>query len=268
MPHKAASAEARELHSRFSAALLDPGIAPPPFVIAHDDKNTARRFDVYRNNVVVSLIEAVIAIYPAVQKLTGADFFRAIARAHIRETPPKSALLFEYGRDFPAFIDRYPHALGLPWLSDVARVERAWLDSYHAQDAAPLNPNTLSAVPPERLGELRLIAHPATRIVRSPYAATSIFSANRSEDPPDPATRIESSNPQDTLITRPGMHVEVRELPPGAAAFLLGLLGGHTLSVAADEAMQASPAFDLAANLAGALQAGVFCSLQLGKYRE
>jgi Putative DNA-binding domain len=268
MPHEAASAEAREIHSRFSAALLDPGIAAPPVVIAHDGKNTARRFDVYRNNVVVSLIGAVIAIYPAVQKLTGADFFRAIARAYIRETPPKSALLFEYGREFPAFIDRYPYALGLPWLSDVARVERAWLDSYHAQDAAPLNPNTLSPVPPERLGELRFIAHPAARIVRSQYAATSIFSANREEDPPDPAARIESSNPQDTLITRPGMQVEVRQLPPGGAAFLLGLLGGHTLSVAVEEATHASPAFDLPANLAGALEAGVFGSLQLGKYRE
>jgi hypothetical protein len=268
MLHKAASAESRELHSRFSAALLDPGIAPPPLVVVHDGKNTARRFDVYRNNVVVSLIEAVIAIYPAVQKLTGADFFRAMARAHIRETPPRSALLFEYGRDFPAFIDRYPYALGLPWLGDIARVERAWLDSYHAQDAAPLNPNTLSAVPFELLGELRFIAHPATRIVRSLYAATSIFSANREEDPPDPAARIESSNPQDTLITRPGMQVEVRQLPPGGAAFLLGLLGGHTLSVAVDEANQACPAFDLSANLAGALEAGVFGSLQLGRYRE
>jgi len=262
------SAPAQDLQHRFSAALLDPGVAPPPFVIAHGGKKAARRFDVYRNNVVVSLIETVIAIYPAVHRLTGADYFRAMARAYIRETPPKSALLFEYGRDFPAFIDHYPNALDIPWLGDVARIERAWLDSYHAQDAAPLDPDTLGAVPSERLGEVRFIAHPATRIVRSLYAATSIFVANRSEEAPDSAARIESSNPQDTLITRPGMDVEVRRLPPGGAAFLLSLLGGDTLGVAASEATEASSAFDLAGNLAGLLEAGAFGALQLGKYRK
>ena len=70
MPPEAPSAAEQDLQHRFSAALLDPGVTPPPAVIAHADKKSARRFDVYRNNVVVSLIEAMIAIYPAVQRLT------------------------------------------------------------------------------------------------------------------------------------------------------------------------------------------------------
>ena len=45
------------------------------------------------------------------------EFFRAMARFHVRATPPTSPLLFEYGRGFPAFIEGYEHAQGMPWLA-------------------------------------------------------------------------------------------------------------------------------------------------------
>ena len=74
-----------------------------------------------------------------------------MARFHVRATPPTSPLLFEYGRDFPAFIEAYEYAQAMPWLADVARIERAWLDAYHAADAAPISAETLAAIPPTRL---------------------------------------------------------------------------------------------------------------------
>ena len=43
-------------------------------------------------------------------RITGEDFFRAMARFHVRATPPTSPLLFEYGRDFPDFIESYEYA--------------------------------------------------------------------------------------------------------------------------------------------------------------
>ena len=132
-------------------------------------KAAGKRYNVYRNNVTVSLIDALAAIYPAVQRITGVDFFRAMARFHVRATPPTSPLLFEYGRDFPDFIAGYEHAQTLPWLADVARIERAWLDAYHARDAAPLAPAQLAAIRPERLADLVFTPHPAARIVRSRF---------------------------------------------------------------------------------------------------
>ena len=126
-------------------------------------------------------IDALAAIYPALQRITGVDFFRAMARFHVRATPPTSPLLFEYGRDFPTFIERYEHARPMPWLADTARVERAWLDAYHAEEAAPLSAETLGSVPPERLADLVFTAHPAMRIVRSCFSVVTIFAANRSD---------------------------------------------------------------------------------------
>ena len=173
----------------FSAALLKPGRETPALVSGPAGKAAAKRYNVYRNNVTVSLIGALAAVYPAVQRAAGVSLFRAMARFHIRETPPTSPLLFEYGRDFPAFIEAHQYALGMPWLADTARIERAWLDAYHAADAPVLGAADLASGPPERLADLVFKPHPATRLVRSRYAAVTIFAANRAPLPVEISTR-------------------------------------------------------------------------------
>jgi hypothetical protein len=245
----------------FAAALVDPELETPVIVVGPAGKGAVKRYNLYRNNVTVSLIDALVAVYPAVQRITGVDFFRAMARFHIRKTPPTSPLLFEYGRDFPAFIAQYGYAQSMPWLADIARLERAWLDAYHAEDAAPLSAETLAAVAPERLADLVFIAHPATRIVRSPFSVVTIFAANRSGEE---VGRIDASSPEDALITRPDLDVVVRHLPTGGAVFLLNLMTGQSLGEAAASALQASPAFDIAANIAGLIEAGAFTAITFG----
>lgn len=254
-----------DAHSSYTAAfappLLDPDGDVPPVVTGPNGKSAMKRYNVHRNNVTVSLIDALAAIYPAVQRLTGPDFFRAMARFHIRETPPTSPLLLDYGRDFPGFITRYEHAQPLPWLADVARIERAWLDAYHAADAAPLTATELAAISPDRLASLVFTVHPATRVVRSSFAAVTIFAANRTDRSAD---RIDASTPEDALITRPGLDVVVRQLPPGGAVFLTCLMSGCMLAEAAAAALEASQDFELPTNIAGLIEAGAFTSLRPG----
>ena len=246
----------------FAASLLDPGRSTPAVVAGLSSKVADKRYKVYRNNVTVSLIDALAAIYPAIQRITGVDSFRAMARSHVRTTPPTSPLLFEYGRDFPAFIEQYECARSMPWLADVARVERAWLDAYHAADAKPLLSETLASAPPERLGELVFKAHPATRIVRSRFSAVTIFAVNRGAEP---IGRIDASVPEDALITRPDIEIAVRHLPPGGADFLIALMSGRTLGEAAATALEATPGFDIASGIAGMLQAGAFTYASIGE---
>src|ERR1700724_4583982 len=100
----------------FAPALLDPDRATPA-TFAEPNGKAEKLYNVYRNNVTVSLIDALAAVFPATQHITGVDFFRAMARFHIRATPPTSPLLFEYGRDFPDFIDSYEYAKPTLWLA-------------------------------------------------------------------------------------------------------------------------------------------------------
>ena len=246
----------------FSPALLDPQSELPTVVSGPNQKMAFKRYNVYRNNVTVSLIDALAAIFPATQRITGVEFFRAMARFHVRATPPTSPLLFEYGRDFPGFIERYEYAQSMPWLADVARLERAWLDAYHAVDRETLTSEALASIPSDRLAAAIFVPHPATRIFRSDFAAVSIFVANRTEAPVGP---IEASAPEDALITRPGLDVVVRRLPEGGAIFLTHLLLGETLGEAAAAAFEASALFDLSANIAGMVEAGAFTATQYGE---
>ncbi|MDH2343342.1 DNA-binding domain-containing protein [Bradyrhizobium sp. SSUT18] len=245
----------------FAPALLDPARGVPAAVTGPNGKAGGKRYAVYRNNVTVSLIDALAAIYPAVQRITGPDFFRAMARFHVRQTPPISPLLFDYGRDFPTFIEAYEHARPLPWLADVARIERAWLDAYHARDAAPLAPARLSAVAPDRLGDLVFTPHPAARVVRSQFSAVTIFAANRDTAPFE---RIDASTPEDALITRAEFDVTVRHLPPGGGVFATSLMSGRPLGEAAASALETSPDFDIASNISGLIEAGAFTSIAFG----
>lgn len=246
----------------FSPALIDPARETPPIVAGPNGKAAVKRYNVYRNNVTVSLTDALAAIYPAVQRITGVEFFRAMARSHIRQTPPRSPLLFEYGRDFPAFAEGYAYAQDMPWLADTARIERAWLDAYHAADAPPLPAEALAGVPPERLADLVFRPHPATGIVRSRYAAVTIFAANRDAQP---VGMINAAVPEDALITRPALDVVVRRLPAGAALFLEQLMAGAPLGAAATAACAPHPDFDLASNIAGMIEAGAFAAMSHGE---
>jgi hypothetical protein len=245
----------------FVPGLLDPARATPEFVAGPNGKAAAKRFNVYRNNVTVSLIDALAAVFPATMRITGETFFRAMARFHVRTTPPTSPLLFEYGRDLPDFIARYEYAQSMPWLADIARIERAWLDAYHAADVAVLQPDVLASVAPERLGDLVFEAHPATRIVRSAYPAVTIFSANRASGPVE---RIGATAAESALVTRPALDVEVRILPPGADVFLGDLLTGEPLGNAAATASARCPEFDLATAIRMMLEAGAAAAVRHG----
>jgi hypothetical protein len=69
----------------FSGALLQPEQETPSLIAGPKGKRVVKRYNVYRKNVTVSLIEALAATFPAVRRITGEEFFRAMARFHIRE---------------------------------------------------------------------------------------------------------------------------------------------------------------------------------------
>lgn len=260
MPWDDAPIEMSQLE--FGAALLNPDLPVPEGVIGPRGKGARKRFAIYRNNMTVSLIDALGSIFPAVKRLVGDDFFRDMARVYLTENPPRSPLMFEYGDDFAAFLGRFEPVSKLLYLPDIARLERAWLDAYHAADASPLPPESLGAIPPDRLGEVTFTPHPAARIVESRYAAVSIFSASREERPLD---NIRPLEPEDALITRPHYDVQVRQLPPGAAMFFQALFDNRTLGEAARVALEQNPELDLPSAISAMLEAGVFSACSPGR---
>src|SRR5260370_20802436 len=68
-----------DIQSRFAAALLDSGRAVPSGLTSWSGALPVRRFAIYRNNVVTSLVRALAARFPATSKIVGEEFFAAMA---------------------------------------------------------------------------------------------------------------------------------------------------------------------------------------------
>lgn len=226
--------------SAFREALLDPGRPAPPGLTDPQGRPAGRRFDVYRNNVTVSLTEALRLAFPVVRKLVGEEFFTAMAQEFLRAHPPTSPLLMFYGDAMPAFLETFPPVAHLGYLPDIARLELAVRHAYHAADATPVAPETLQALSPDALVAARLTLAPATRLVRSRWPIHAIWSANTRGTPAPTVAEAE-----DILVIRPEYDPEPTRLPPGAAPFIAALMAGETVGAALDRAGD----FDLTATL-------------------
>jgi len=246
----------------FSAAVLDADAPVPPGLVGPDGVPSARRFAVYRNNVVVGLSEALKAAYPAVCRIVGDEFFLGMARIFVVAQPPRTPLLHSYGDGFPEFVESFEPASSLPYLADVARIERAWTEAYNAAEATPLPPAALAAIDPGRLAEARLRLHPSLRVARSRFPALTIWRMNAKDGIPAPVDL--QSGGEDCLVMRPAAEVAVHALPPGGAAFVLRLAAGAALGAAAEAALADDERFDLSATLALLLSAGAFTDVDFG----
>jgi hypothetical protein len=237
--------------SAFARALTDPAAPPPAQTLGREDRPDARRFAVYRNNVAVGLTKALEARYPVTRRLVGDAFFRAMAGAYIAGEKPRSAVLIRYGADFPAFVRGFAPAAELVYLPDVAALENAWMEAYHAAEAGLLALAALAEAAPERLESLRLVFHPAARLLRLATPAASIWAAHQGEGEPEPP---KVWAPEDALVTRPQADVLVRTLPPGGYELFSALSGGATLGEAAAPLIAAGG--DPGLHLVGFIEAG------------
>ncbi len=246
-----------ERQDAFARALLDPGLAPPAGLAGPPDAVVAERFAVYRNNVAVGLIEALRSAFPVVNRLVGTDFFAAMARTHALACPPSSPVLLAYGGDFPGFIAEFPPAAGLPYLADVARLEWRWLESYHAADATPLALQDLQRLPVERLPQLCLIPHPATRLLRLAHPVLAIWRAHQAQA--EPAPMALGDGPEHLLLVRP--HAEVAAMPvsPGTFTFLARVQDGATIGEGVAAALAEEPGLAVSGMFSRLFDAGLFC---------
>jgi len=236
----------------FGQALMDPAWPAPRGLVVAGRIAEAERFNVYRNNVVVGLVEALEDGYPAAARLVGREFFRAAARIYVAFEPPDSPVMSNYGAGFPDFIGGFEPASMLPYLADVARVERAWVEAYHAAEARPMDPGSMAAIDPQELPHGRFVLHPSVSIVRSRFPAVTIWRMNVEDAIPSDVD-IDSGG-EDALIARPDAEVEVRRLPAGAALFIAELKRGLLVVEASERAMAGNARFDLAACLAGLME--------------
>ena len=245
-----------DLQKQFAGSLLDASGDVPGDLTSVTQSAPKERFNIYRNNVHVSLIDALGVKYPAVHRIVGGDFFRGLARTYIRAHPPKTPLIIYYGQGFADFLEIFEHVQDLPYLPDIARLEWSRIEAYHAADMISLGAQELADIDKGRLGGTVFELHPSLRLLKSKYPVVSIWQANIDEQ--ELSSLDTNSAREDALIIRPLLDVEVLKLPSSACDFVVALRSGINLEEANALALERDGRFDLQLVLQGLIQCGAF----------
>ncbi|MFD1160109.1 HvfC/BufC N-terminal domain-containing protein [Roseovarius aestuarii] len=243
----------------FHTALLDPSQAVPGGLSDGLGQPAGSRFSVYRNNVAVSLTEALELSFPAIAKLLGEQNFKGLSGIFLRQHPPETPIMMQYGAAFPDFLAGIEQLSHIGYLPDVARLEQAVRVSYHSADATPIDPEDLQALAPDALASARFDLAPSVRLVRSSWPIHQIWAYNLEDGAPKP-----TGGAQDVLIHRPEFDPEVIPISPGTADFIAAMMRGEMLADANESAQAAHDTFDLSQALGLLLSAQAITHITTG----
>src|SRR6201997_767967 len=114
-----------ELQMRLRRAVLGGDTAGIVAAILGDGLDPAARVGVYRHHAFATLGDALQSTFPVLRRLGDQRFFAYATHEYLREPPPHSRCLVEYGADFADFLARFEPCKDLPYLAEVARLEWA-----------------------------------------------------------------------------------------------------------------------------------------------
>lgn len=173
----------------------------PPSLFAGDDAAVQRGLRVHANTISHARLVALEETFPRTRAYLGEEEFNRLSRRFVEEGGAERRSLNDTGAGFADW-------LGDPRATDLARVEWAWLESYHAADARALAFADLIGLDETELLALPVRRHPAAHIVALTSDAAPLADPAFAAD-----TRV-------LLVTRPDAEVRLFAIEPVAAAAL------------------------------------------------
>jgi hypothetical protein len=232
-----------ELQSALRTALLGGDDETARQAVHADGLTPGARLAIYRHHVTDSLTRVLADTFPVVCRLVDARFFAYAADRYLRAEPPRTPCLFEYGATFPDFLATFGPCRHLAYLPDVARLEWAINVACHADDAPPLDPAALAAVPETGAARLRFRMHPSVVYLGTSWPVDRIWAAHREASPDE----LRVATEQVCLEVRRTVadEVVVGRLAPADFRFRRALAASCCLAEAVAAAVVVDPAFDL-----------------------
>jgi len=209
-------------------------------------------FAVYLNTSTKACLDALRDNYPTVWRLLGEDDFATLATAYLRFNPPSSPVLATYGEDLPSFLARPDILEELPYLPDVAQLDRLGIEAHFATDVVPVDPAMIAALDQDALMRMPIALHPATRYQWFETPAFTIWQAHR-----DNADLMELEvdwEGEGVLLTRSDVGVTTDKIDRSMLALLEALARNATVGAAAIAALSEYPEADLTTNFAHLLE--------------
>ena len=214
---------------------------------------------VYRNTVIHGAVEALRANYPVTEQILGSEMFEHVAVDFASTCPPRSPVLAFYGEEFGDWLAHQPWIADLPYLPDVARVERLHVCCLFAPDAEPIAKQL--ARESYLISGRKLGLHPALHFTWVSTPAMSIWLAHQQ---PNPGEIAPDWKPEGALFSRPTPFViHTPRLGPAAHRMLCGIRIGETVSASIAAAAHLYPQEDCTAVFASLANLGAFVAPSL-----
>lgn len=240
-------------YEALGAAILAPDCPASLAGIDGDAARIAAGLRIYRNNVRSAYGRALGDLFPAIRRLVGEEFFKALAAAYFTAHRPRARRVARYGDRFPKFLEKFPPVEHLPYLADVARLELLWLAAYHARDARPLSAGEAMARGGGAPENLRLLPHPSLQLFATQTGALSIWRHNKR----GLVGPLSVKEPCEwALVTRPETEVQVIAASKAVHDCAAALAGGTLLGEALETALAVDAKADPAAILQAIFEAG------------
>jgi len=205
-----------------------------------------QRLQIYRNNFVISLREALAGIYPVVFKLVGEAFFQHVAGEYIQTHPSRTGNLHDFGHAFAHFLEGFPSLELLPYLPDVARLEWAHHQVFHAVESDVLNRVALLELDENQLAELTFQVSDSCILLASDYPVLRIWQSN--QQGAESTVSLGEGGVQ-YVVLRHSLQIEFHSLSVGVFALIESLAKNKTFSAACEDALDAEAECDIAAAL-------------------
>lgn len=168
----------RDVQARFWSALHTGDVEPElaGMVLSTPSFDATERVGVYQGMYVRRLHEVLREDFPKLAETLGDDF-EDVAQSYLVRHPSENPSVRHFGRHLAAFLETDSTSRVLPWLADLARLERARVDAFDAPGAEPVRAADLAAVAPEDWAALRFTPAPSLGLVDAAWAVHDVWSA-------------------------------------------------------------------------------------------
>lgn len=147
-------------------------------IIVGDERLSAEdRVGIYADMYFYRILDVLKEDFPVTLALISLDNFHNLVTGYLIDYPSRHYSIGEAGRSLADFLRDHPLFREYPFLADLARLERALTDAFHAEDAEPANAETMKTVAPERWAGLRFATHPSVRILDLDYRVDRVMIA-------------------------------------------------------------------------------------------
>lgn len=192
---------------------------------------------VYQNNFEISFTDALAAIFVSLEKIVGSVCFAQLARRYLRDHPSGSGDLHQFGSHLAASLSQTPGLENLPYLSDIASIDWAWHEVFHAEGPTWPEADALQQQLQAMQGDIAFVFNTSFRLLITSHSVFRLWCHCReTQGFEDESNLAFEPGSEYVLLYRQGLDVVVQTLGQKQGRWLQSLGRGKTLlQTCADE---------------------------------